>query len=114
MKKSLTELREEMRAVARGERVPASLSTDIIIKVLAVPENRTLLNLISTNNPASVSELAKQADREQSNVSRALQRLVSIGFVRLEKTGKTVRPIAVKTGFRMDFTNNTYESLAVA
>lgn len=112
--RSLNDLKEEMRAVARGERNASPLPLNVILKVLAVPENTRLLELIRNHQPASVSELAKLADREQANVSRSLQRLVSIGFIRLSQEGRAVRPVILNAGVNVDFIHNTYEIVSVA
>jgi predicted transcriptional regulator len=59
---SLRSLREEMKAVARGERPPADAgkpsfnSVDAVVRLLT-PENRQLLAIIRDRKPQSIAEL---------------------------------------------------------
>ena len=62
---SLRSLREEMKAVARGERPapadarkPSFNSVDALVRLLT-PENRQLLALIRDRKPQSVAELVR-------------------------------------------------------
>jgi len=96
---SLQSLKNEMLAVARGERKPpadAGLvsyeSANAVFRLLT-PDNRKLLALIDTHKPESVAALAHLADRAEPNVSRTLNKLVARGFVRLrEGKGKAKIP----------------------
>lgn len=99
---SMKSLKEEMLAVARGERkAPADASqvsyesADAILRLLT-PENRKLLALIEEQKPESVAALAHLAHRAEPNISRTLNKLVASGFVRLrEGRGKAKVPEVV-------------------
>ena len=112
-KRSLIELREEMRAVARGDREASALPAGALLDVLSVPENLDLLRMIAEEAPRSVSELAARAGRAQANVSRALHRLATHGLVRLERDGKQVRPQLVAQEVRVDLARSTYRTVRV-
>jgi predicted transcriptional regulator len=60
---------------------------------LLSPKNRTLLRLIVTRAPRSVTELAEMAQRAPQNVQRTLHRLSEAGIVRLNRgEGRAIRP----------------------
>jgi predicted transcriptional regulator len=107
-KKSLSELREEMRAVARGEREASPLPAGSLLGTLSSQGNLDLLRIINQAQPATVSELAQLAGRAQPNVSRALQQLAKHRLVRLERDGKEVRPVAAAQTIDIDLTTGTY------
>lgn len=103
--RTLRDLREEMRAVARGEvrgevrgettpPVRTCVETEAVAGVLGVltPANLTLMRLIASERPESVSRLAELSGRSQPNVSRALQDLARCGLVRLMRDGMSIRP----------------------
>jgi predicted transcriptional regulator len=104
-----------IRAVARGDAgVPGGAGTKVhsselarqqwtapalikhaklaaFIKLLA--DNEDLLAAIRDKHPRSVTELAKQVKRSDSNVSRTLGKLVKYGIVRMEVAhGRAKRP----------------------
>ena len=55
--------------------------------------NRDLLRLIATREPESVSALAVMANRAPQNVQRTLNRLSTVGIVRLSRgEGRAIRP----------------------
>jgi predicted transcriptional regulator len=110
--KSLRDLREEMRSVARGEREPAPLTASAMLSTLSSPGNLDLLRIISQERPASVSQLAERTGRAQSNVSRSLQVLARYGLIRLERDGKEVRPVPLARSVDVDLTAGTYRTLA--
>lgn len=112
-KRSLIELREEMRAVARGERQASELPAGDVLDVLSVPENLDLLRIIAEEAPTSVSELALKAGRAQANVSRSLQRLATHGLIRMEREGKQVRPILIAKEVRVDLARSTYRTVQI-
>lgn len=107
---SLRSLKEEMLAVARGERQPpadagtvsyeseeaferAVAPAESIVRLLT-PENRELLALIDTRHPESVAELASLAGRAEPNVSRTLAKLAANGIVSLiEGSGRAKKPM---------------------
>ena len=107
-KKSLSELREEMRAVARGERQASPLPAGALLGTLSSQGNLDLLRIIIQAQPATVSELAQLVGRAQPNVSRALQQLAKHGLIRLERDGKEVRPVPVAREIDIDLTTGTY------
>ena len=96
---SMQNLKKEMLSVARGEhKAPVDAaqisfeSVEAVIRLLT-PENRFLLATIDQKKPASVSELAKLVQRAESNVSRTLGKLETLGFVRLRQgAGKAKIP----------------------
>jgi predicted transcriptional regulator len=96
---SIQALKDEMLAVARGQRkAPDDAdqvsyeSADAILRLLT-PDNRKLLALIDRHKPESVAALAHLAHRAEPNVSRTLNKLVASGFVQLrEGKGKAKMP----------------------
>ena len=110
--KSLRDLREEMRSVARGEREPAPLPASAMLSTLSSPGNLDLLRIISQERPASVSQLAERTGRAQSNVSRSLQALARHGLIVLEREGKEVRPVPLAHSVDVDLTAGTCRTLA--
>jgi predicted transcriptional regulator len=99
---SLRELRNEMKAVARGQQPAPSdagqvsfESVEAVVRLLTA-ENRALLATIEQKRPQSVAELANLVGRAEPNVSRTLGKLVATGFVRLkEGSGRTKIPEVV-------------------
>ena len=97
---SLRSLREEMKAVARGERAapadaakPSFNSVDALIRLLT-PENRQLLALIRDRKPGSVAELVQLTGRAQPNLTRTLAKLEAAGFIRMKAVGRRKAPSA--------------------
>jgi predicted transcriptional regulator len=87
---SLHELRDEMKAVARGERVPPAQanapiyeSAEALMRLLT-PDNRKLLAMIAQKQPKSVAALALLSGRAESNLSRTLAKLQSAGIIRMD------------------------------
>lgn len=95
-------LLEEMRAVARGERLPPGRPQASLSAVLS-PESVELLKLLARTQPENVKELARQLDRAPSNVSRTLALLVDHGFVRMVRNGKHSRPELVAQCMTIQF-----------
>ncbi len=90
---SLQSLRDEMTAVARGERPapadaakPSFNSVDVLVRLLT-PENRELLATIRDRKPQSVAALAKMTGRAQPNLTRTLAKMEAAGFVRMKAVG---------------------------
>jgi len=84
-------LREEMKAVARGERrasrnasAPSFESIDALMRLLT-PENRELLAIIRDQKPQSIAELSELTGRAPPNLTRTLGKLEAVGFVRMKK-----------------------------
>lgn len=97
---SLRSLREEMRAVARGQRpapadasIPSFNSVDALVRLLT-PENRKLLAIIRDRKPQSVAELAEMTGRAQPNLTRTLAKLEGAGFIKLKTVGRRKAPSA--------------------
>ena len=91
-RKPIAELREEMRAVARGERMASPLPAAPLLCTLT-SEALELLKLISEKTPDNVQELATLSGRSQPNVSRSLQALAKHGLLKLVRRGREVRPV---------------------
>lgn len=91
---SLTALKEEMKAVARGERpAPADASrasfnsVDAIVRLLT-PENRKLLAIIRDQRPQSVAQLVELTGRAQPNLTRTIAKLEAAGLVKTKNLGR--------------------------
>ncbi len=90
---SLGSLREQMKAVARGDRPapsdagkPSFNSVEAVVRLLT-PDNRRLLAMIRDRKPASVAELVTMTGRAQPNLTRTLAKLEAAGFVRMTTVG---------------------------
>jgi predicted transcriptional regulator len=100
---NLRSLREEMKAVARGERPPAVdaakpsfNSVDAVVRLLT-PENRQLLAIIRDRKPQSVAELSEMSGRAQPNLTRTLAKMEAAGFITMTTFGRRKTPsVAVK------------------
>jgi predicted transcriptional regulator len=100
---TLRSLREEMKAVARGERPapsdagkPSFNSVEAVVRLLT-PDNRRLLALIRDRKPRSVAELVAMTGRAQPNLTRTLGKLEAAGFIRIKVMGRRKAPrVAVK------------------
>ncbi len=95
---SLRSLRDEMKAVASGEKQapadaaqPSFNSVDAVIRLLT-PENRLLLALIRDHKPRSVAELVQLSGRAQPNLTRTLAKLEAAGFVIMTADGRRKAP----------------------
>jgi predicted transcriptional regulator len=91
-------LREEMKAVARGEK-PAlkdagGMSFDSVEALLRLltPQNRELLAVIRDKKPQSIAELAELTGRAQPNLTRTLGKLEAVGFVRFKSVNRRKVP----------------------
>jgi predicted transcriptional regulator len=87
---SHTDLRDEMMAVARGEKPApdyAGMQTFESVEALTrllTRENRELLAIIRDRKPQSIAELAEITGRAQPNLTRTLAKLEAVGFIRME------------------------------
>jgi len=106
---SHTALRDEMMAVARGEKPAPDWagthtfeSVDALMRLLT-PENRQLLALIRDRKPQSIAELAEMSGRAAPNLTRTLAKLEAVGFVRmLGGTERRKIPTAVVHRLRVE------------
>lgn len=97
----LASLREQMKAVARGERKAprdagqASFNSVEAMARLLTADNRRLLAIIRDERPSSVAALAERSGRSQPNVTRTLNKLEAIGFITMRTIGRRKAPKAV-------------------
>jgi predicted transcriptional regulator len=96
---NLQSLRDEMKAVSRGEisappdaAQPSVNSVEALVRLLT-PENRKLLALVRDRKPESVAALAQMSGRSQPNVTRTLNKLRASGFIRMKVTGRKKAPV---------------------
>lgn len=97
----LEELIQEMRAVARGEKlppkgaaVPSIESAEALVRLLT-PENRSLMKTIREQKPQSISELAKLTHRAESNLLRTLSKFVALGMMELKTVDRRKIPVLI-------------------
>jgi predicted transcriptional regulator len=97
---NLKALREEMKAVARGERPapvdaakPSFNSVEAVVRLLT-PENRQLLAIIRDRKPQSVAALAEMTGRSQPNLTRTLAKLEAAGLITMQTHGRRKAPSA--------------------
>ena len=101
-------LREEMKAVARGERLaPKDVggttfdSVEALLRLLT-PQNRELLAIIRDKKPQSIAELAELTGRAQPNLTRTLGKLAAVGFVRLKNVDRRKVPTTTIHSLRIN------------
>jgi predicted transcriptional regulator len=95
---NLRSLRDEMKAVARGDRdSPADAgeasfnSVEAVVRLLT-PDNRRLLSLIRDRKPQSIAELVALTGRAQPNLTRTLAKLEAAGFIEMKQIGRRRAP----------------------
>ena len=100
-------LRDEMKAVARGERLASKdaggttfYSVEALLRLLT-PQNRELLAIIRDKKPQSIAELAELTGRAQPNLTRTLGKLAAIGFVRLKNVDRRKVPTTTVHSLRI-------------
>ena len=113
MRKSMTELKEEMRAVARGERRASPLPAAPLLAALS-REALELLGVLLREHPANVTELVTLTGRAQSNTSRSLQLLAKHRLIRLVREGREIRPEAIAKAVSVDLLSGTYETTPIS
>lgn len=97
-------LKDEMKAVARGERKapadaahPSFNSIEALTRLLT-PENRRLLAVIRDREPQSIAELARWTGRAAPNLTRTLAKLEAAGLIKMRTVNRRKIPTAkVKT-----------------
>lgn len=100
-------LREEMKAVARGEkaapRAAGGISFDSVEALLRLltPQNRELLAVIRDKKPQSIAELAELTGRAQPNLTRTLGKLEAVGFVHFKSVKRRKIPTAAIRSLRI-------------
>src|SRR5665213_2765347 len=114
-------LREEMKAVARGEKKApkdaGGMSFDSVEALLRLlpPQNRELLAVIRDKKPQSIAALAALTGRAQPNLTRTLGKLEAIGFVRFKTVERRKVPTAPIQSLRINidpFSQNDRMELA--
>ena len=95
---SRDQMRDRMRAIARGKLKPARddpkvwfTSIESLAQVLS-SKNRALLDLIRSAKPDSLTDLAKLSGRRVSNLSRTLRTMERYGVVRFDRRGARIVP----------------------
>src|SRR5712691_4275807 len=106
--KTHKEIRDEMKAVARGEkRAPADAATpsfdsaEVLLRLLT-PENRDLLKIIRDERPQSVADLAQLTHRAGPNLLRTLAKLEAIGLIEMRSAGKRKVPVPKVSKVRLE------------
>jgi predicted transcriptional regulator len=101
-------LRDEMKAVARGERPapedaasPSFNSVEALMRLLT-PDNRRLLAVIRDRRPQSIAELAAITGRAAPNLTRTLAKLEAVGFVRMRTVARRKVPTAAVRTLRVE------------
>lgn len=100
-------IRERTIAILKGEYTPAANEPKVwftslnAISQLLCEENRALLKIIDSERPETITELVEITGRKKPNLSKTLTALASKGFVKLEKIGRTVKPVALFTDFEI-------------
>ncbi len=112
-RKSLNELREEMRAVVRGERRTSPLPAAPLLAALS-REALELLAVLLRKHPGSVTELVELTGRAQPNVSRSLQLLARYRLIRLERKGRQVRVEPIARAVRVDLATGMYKTRPIS
>lgn len=106
---SQKEIRARTLAIASGEYKPHPdepkvwfTSIRSLAEVLS-DDNQVLLQIILDKKPSSIRALSEMSGRQSSNLSRTLKTLSAYGFIKLEKTNKTICPIAKAAKFNVIF-----------
>jgi len=100
-------LKEEMKAVARGERKapadaahPSFNSIEALTRLLTA-ENRQLLATIRDEKPRSIAELAELTGRAAPNLTRTLAKLEAAGLVKMKTVNRRKVPTALVKSLRV-------------
>lgn len=98
-------IRKRTLAIVKGDYKPEPgepkvwFTSMIALAQVLSNENIALLRLMDEQKPKTLTKLADLSGRKISNLSVTLKTLNSHGFVRLEKDGRSVRPVALFTDF---------------
>jgi predicted transcriptional regulator len=96
-------------SIARGEYKPKKgepkiwfSSIESLAQVLST-KNQMLLEIIATQNPSSITELAELSGREKGNLSRTLKTMENFGLVELKPgDGRELIPYAPYRHFKVE------------
>src|SRR5437773_404010 len=98
---NLRALREEMKAVVRGERSapadagkPSFNSVEAVVRLLT-PANRRLLALIRDRKPRSIAALVTMTGRAHPNLTRTLAKFEAAGFITMKTNSRRKTPSVV-------------------
>jgi len=100
-------LKEEMKAVARGDkRAPAdaahpSFNSIEALTRLLTSENRHLLAVIRDEKPRSIAELAQLTGRAAPNLTRTLTKLEAAGLIKMKTVNRRKVPTALVKSLRV-------------
>jgi len=75
-------------------------------------DNIALLRMMDKQKPENMTEMAELSARKLSNLSVTLKTLSSHSFVRLEKSGRTIKPVALFTDFYIQVSQTFVELFA--
>lgn len=98
-------IRKRTLAIVTGEYKPEPgepkvwFTSMIALAQVLSNENIALLRMMDKQKPQTLTELANLSGRQLSNLSVTLKTLDSHGFVRLEKIGRSIKPVALFTDF---------------
>lgn len=98
-------IRKRVLAIVKGEHKPEAgepkvwFTSMIALAQVLSNDNIALLRMMDEQKPETLTELAELSGRKASNLSVTLKTLNSHGFVRLEKNGRSLKPIALFTDF---------------
>ncbi len=97
LEEALNRFKEAYKSVESGRSVEPTdtvgfQSLSDLNKALT-PERLKLISVIRESKPNSVKELASIVGRDMRNVYRDLKLLEGMGFVKLQKKGKEVKPV---------------------
>ncbi|WP_170138682.1 transcriptional regulator [Edaphovirga cremea] len=98
-------IRKRTLAIVKGEYIPEPgepkvwFTSMIALAQVLSNENISLLRMMDEQKPETLTELAELSGRKVSNLSVTLKTLSLHGFVRLEKNGRSVKPVALFTDF---------------
>lgn len=96
-------------SIAKGEYKPSKTdpkiwfsSIESLAQILST-KNQLLLEIIATQNPESITELARLSGREKSNLSRTLKTMENFGLVELKQgEGREKIPYAPYGRFKVE------------